>query len=408
MKKNPVELERKYLMQTYARSPLVIERGKACWVWDSKGKKYLDFVAGLGVNALGHGHPRILKALREQAGRAIHVSNLYYHPYQGLLAAELAKITGMDRAFFCNSGTEAVEGALKLAHAYGSRQSKDKFEVVALDNSFHGRTIGALSATGQPKYWKGFEPLVPGFQFARFDDIADLTARVNERTCAVIVEPVQGEGGIFALSQEFMETARELTSRHHALLICDEIQAGLGRTGRYLASQWYGVKPDIVLLAKPLAGGLPLGAFLAREEVAGSLAAGMHGSTFGGGPLACRVALEFLAILKEEKILANVRTVGRYFEKKLRALRKKHPLIQTVRGKGLMLALDLDRPSRPFVQAALDRGLIINSTHDTVLRFLPPLIIEKKHVDQACAILDSIFTEASREGSKPTAQAGVR
>ena len=395
MKKNPVDLERKYVMQTYARSPIVIERGKGCWVWDVKGRKYLDFVAGLGVNALGHGHPRILKALREQAARVIHVSNLYYHPYQGPLAAELAKITGMDRAFFCNSGTEAVEGAIKLARAFGGRQSKEKFEVVALDNSFHGRTIGALSATGQAKYRQDFEPLVPGFHFAQFNDIQDLTARVNERTCALIVEPVQGEGGVFELSQEFMDAARKLTRRYQALLICDEIQAGLGRTGRYLASQWYGVKPDIVLLAKPLAGGLPLGAFLAREEVAGSLAAGMHGSTFGGGPLACRVALEFLAVLKDEKILAHVRQVGQYFYKQLLALQKKHPLIREARGKGLMLAIDLDRPSRPFVQAALDRGLILNSTHDTVLRFLPPLIIGTKEVDRACDTLDSLFAASA-------------
>jgi len=405
MKKNPVDLEKQYLIQTYARSPIVIERGKGCWVWDAKGKKYLDFVAGLGVNALGHGHPRILKALREQAARAIHVSNLYYHPYQGLLAAELAKITGMDRAFFCNSGTEAVEGAIKLARAHGGRITKDKFEVVALDNSFHGRTIGALSATGQPKYRKDFEPLVPGFHFVRFNDIQDLEAHVNERTCAVIVEPVQGEGGIFELTREFLEAARELTRRHQAVLICDEIQCGLGRTGRYLASQEYGLKPDVVLLAKPLAGGLPLGAFLAREEVAASLAAGMHGSTFGGGPLACRVALEFLAVLREEKILANVRRVGQYFYKRLLALQKKHPLIRAVRGKGLMLAIDLDQPSRPFVEQALARGFIINSTHDTVLRFLPPLNIEKKHVDLACGILDSLFTESSREAAKPVGEA---
>ena len=396
MKPNPVELEKKYLMQTYARSPLVIERGKGCWVWDTQGKKYLDFVAGLGVNALGHGHPRILKALRDQAARTIHVSNLYYHPYQGALAAELTKVTGMDRAFFCNSGTEAVEGALKLARVHAGRLGKDKFEVVALDNSFHGRTIGALSATGQEKYRKDFEPLVPGFHFARFNDIRDLEAHVNEKTCAVIVEPVQGEGGIFELTPGFMEAARDLTHNYKAVLICDEIQAGLGRTGRYLASQAYGVKPDIILLAKPLAGGLPLGAFLAREEVAASLTAGMHGSTFGGGPLACRVALEFLAVLKEEKILSHVRKVGAYFNRRLLALKKKHPLIREVRGKGLMLAIDLDRPSRPFVQMALDRGLIINSTHDTVLRFLPPLIVEEKQVDLACATLDAIFTDASR------------
>ena len=388
--KNPIDLEKKHLMQTYARFPLVIERGKGCWVWDNKGNKYLDFVAGLGVNALGHGHPRILKALREQAARVIHVSNLYYHPYQGPLAAALAKVTGLDRAFFCNSGTEAVEGAIKLARARAFRLSKEKFEVVALDNSFHGRTIGALSATGQAKYRQDFEPLVPGFRFVRFNDVADLAANISERTCAVLVEPVQGEGGIFELSREFLHTARELTRRHNALLICDEIQCGLGRTGWYLASQSYGVKPDLVLLAKPLAGGLPLGAFLATEEVAGSLSAGMHGSTFGGGPLVCRVALEFLAVLKEEKVLSNVRRVGQYFYKRLLALKKKHPLIREARGKGLMLAIDLDRPSRPFVEQALARGLIINSTHDTVLRFLPPLIIGTKEVDRACDILDSI------------------
>jgi len=394
--KNPIDLEKKHLMQTYARFPLVIERGKGCWVWDNKGNKYLDFVAGLGVNALGHGHPRILKALREQAARVIHVSNLYYHPYQGPLAAALAKVTGLDRAFFCNSGTEAVEGAIKLARARAFRLSKEKFEVVALDNSFHGRTIGALSATGQAKYRQDFEPLVPGFRFVRFNDVADLAANISDRTCAVLVEPVQGEGGIFELSREFLHTARELTRRHNALLICDEIQCGLGRTGWYLASQSYGVKPDLVLLAKPLAGGLPLGAFLATEEVAGSLAAGMHGSTFGGGPLVCRVALEFLAVLKEEKVLSNVRRVGQYFYKRLLALKKKHPLIREARGKGLMLAIDLDRPSRPFVEQALARGLIINSTHDTVLRFLPPLIIGTKEVDRACDILDSIFAAAAQ------------
>jgi predicted acetylornithine/succinylornithine family transaminase len=392
--KNPIDLERKHLIQTYARFPLVIERGKGCWVWDTKGTKYLDFVAGLGVNALGHGHPRILKAMREQAARVIHVSNLYYHPYQGPLAAALAKVTGLDRVFFCNSGTEAVEGAIKLARARAIKMGKEKFEVVALDNSFHGRTIGALSATGQAKYRQDFEPLVPGFRFVRFNDVADLAASISDRTCAVLVEPVQGEGGIFELSREFLHAARELTRRHNALLICDEIQCGLGRTGWYLASQAYGVKPDLVLLAKPLAGGLPLGAFLATEEVAPFLAAGMHGSTFGGGPLVCRVALEFLAVLKDEKVLANVRRVGQYFYKRLLALKKKHPLIREARGKGLMLAIDLDRPSRPFVEQALERGLIINSTHDTVVRFLPPLIVGTREVDRACDILDSLFAAA--------------
>ena len=397
MKKDVVEMEKKYLIQTYARSPIVIERGKGCWVWDIQGKKYLDFVSGLGVNALGHAHPRILKALREQAGKTIHVSNLYYHPYQGPLAAALAKITGMDRAFFCNSGTEAVEGAIKLARAYAGRGRKGKSEVVSLDNSFHGRTIGALSATGQGKYRQDFEPLVPGFRFCRFNDVKDLEAQVNENTCAVILEPIQGEGGIFEVSREFMEAAGRLARKSKAVLIFDEIQSGLGRTGDYLASKVYDVKPDVILLAKPLAAGLPLAAILAREAVACGLGAGMHGTTFGGGPLACRVALEFLAVLEEEKVLRNVRKMGEYFRRRLVDLKKKYPFIREIRGRGLMLALDLAIPSRPFVQAALEQGVIINSTHETVLRFLPPLIVEKKHVDQLASALDSIFAVAARE-----------
>ncbi|MBI4480826.1 MAG: aspartate aminotransferase family protein [Acidobacteria bacterium] len=399
MKKDVIQLEKEVLIQNYARSAVVIDRGRGCWLWDIHGKKYLDFVAGLGVNALGCSHPGILKALRQQAGKIIHCSNLYYHAYQGPLAAELAKATGMDRAFFCSSGTEAVEAAFKLARAHGGRISKTKFEVVALDNSFHGRTIGALSATGQEKYRKDFEPLVPGFRFVRFNHVGDLEEAVGENTCAVILEPIQGEGGIFEVSHEFMKAAARLTSQHKALLILDEIQSGLGRTGEYLASRAYGVKPDIVVLAKPLGGGLPLGAILVREEVAGDLAAGMHGTTFGGGPLACRVGLEFLSILKKQRILQNVRRTGKHFRELLLALQKKHPMIREVRGRGLMLAADLDRPSRPLAMKALERGLIINSTHDTVLRFLPPLIVDKKLVDLACATLDTILTEAEQEAA---------
>lgn len=399
MAENVERMEKQYLMQTYARAPLVLERGKGVWVWDTKGKKYLDFVSGLGVNALGYSHPRILRSLRDQAGKLIHVSNLYYHPYQAPLAAALTKLTGLDRAFFCNSGTEAVEGALKLARVYAGRLHKKKFEVVALENSFHGRTIGALSATGQEKYRKDFEPLVPGFSFARFNDVKDLEARVNSKTCAIILEPIQGEGGIFELSREFMTAARKLARSNQAVLIFDEIQCGLGRTGDFLASKASGVKPDILVLAKPLAGGLPLAAFLAREEIAASLTAGMHGTTFGGGPLACRVALEFLAVLKEDKILANVRSTGRYFHRKLLDLQKKYPMIRAVRGRGLMLAIELAVPSRPFVEKALRHGVIINSTHDTALRFLPPLIVEREHVDLLCATLDAMFAEASREAA---------
>ncbi|MBI3934405.1 MAG: aspartate aminotransferase family protein [Acidobacteria bacterium] len=403
MKKDVIQLEKEVLIQNYARSSLVVERGKGCWLWDIHGKKYLDFVAGLGVNALGYSHPQILRVLREQAGKMIHCSNLYYHSYQGPLAAELAKATGLERAFFCNSGTEAVEAAFKLARAHGGRIRKTKFEVVALDNSFHGRTIGALSATGQEKYRKDFEPLVPGFRFVRFNHVPDLEQAVGENTCAVILEPIQGEGGIFEVSPEFMKAAARLTFKHNALLILDEIQCGLGRTGEYLASQAYGIRPDIVVLAKPLGGGLPLGAILVREGIAGDLAAGMHGTTFGGGPLACRVALEFLSILKKERILQNVRKTGKYFQDRLLGLQEKHPMVREVRGRGLMLAADLDRPSRPLAIKALERGLIINSTHDTVLRFLPPLIVDRKLVDRACDTLDAILAEAEQEAAPASA-----
>jgi acetylornithine/N-succinyldiaminopimelate aminotransferase len=398
MKKNVVELEKKYLIQNYARLPLNLERGKGCWVWDTRGRKYLDFVSGLGVNMLGHAHPRIVKAIREQAAKLIHVSNLYYHPFQGLLAERLAKLTGLSRAFFCNSGTEAIEGAIKLARAHAGRLQKGKFEVVALENSFHGRTIGALSATGQEKYRKDFEPLVPGFCFARFNDVRSLETLVNDNTCALLIEPIQGEGGIFEMSREFMEAAVRLTRNAKAVLIVDEIQSGLGRTGDFLASKAYGIQPDVVVLAKPLAGGLPIGAILATEEVSDGLGAGMHGSTFGGGPLVCRAAIEFLAVLEDEKLVRNARTMGRYFERRLMELKNKYSFIREVRGRGLMRAIELAMPSKPFVQMALDRGLIINSTHDTALRFLPPLTIEKKHVDQFYATMDSIFADTKWEG----------
>ena len=386
-------LEKKHLMQTYARYPLVIERGRGCWVYDNKGRRYLDLLGGIGVNMLGHAHPRIVRVIREQCAKAIHVSNLYYHSYQGPLAARLARLSGLDRAFLCNSGTEAIEGALKLARAYNGKKAAGKFHVVALENSFHGRTMGALAATGQEKYRKVFEPLIPGVEFVRFNDVRDLEARVNESTSALLIEPIQGEGGIFEISGDFLEAARRLADQFDAVLILDEIQCGLGRTGRWFAYQNYDVKPDIVVIAKPLAAGLPLGAFLATEKVASALTAGMHGSTFGGGPLACRVALEFLNVVQEENLLAHVRRMGRYFEHGLRRLQHKYNFIKEVRARGLMLAADLTLPSRPFVDRAMSAGLLINSTHDTVLRFLPPYIIRKKQVDQALGILDGIFSE---------------
>jgi acetylornithine/N-succinyldiaminopimelate aminotransferase len=291
------ERERQYLLQTYNRYPVVLRRGKGVFLWDIEGKKYLDFVSGLGVNALGHAHPRIVKAIREQAAKIIHVSNLYYHEYQGPLAEKLCKLSGLDRAFFSNSGTEAIEGSIKLARLAGHRAGGEaKSKLVALDGSYHGRTFGALSLTGQDKHRKGFEPLLEDVTFVKQNDIESLRAAVNDNTCAIVLEPIFGEGGIFECSVEFLQECRALADLHEVALIFDEIQCGLGRTGTIFAFQSFGVTPDIVAIAKPIAAGLPLGAFIAKEDFANAIAPGQHGTTFGGGPLACRIALEFLAI----------------------------------------------------------------------------------------------------------------
>src|SRR4029077_16088518 len=300
-------LERQYLLQTYNRYPVVLARGKGVFLWDIEGKKYLDFVSGIGVNALGHAHPRIVKAIRAQGGKLIHVSNLYYHEYQGLLAEKLCSLSELNRAFFSNSGTEAIEGAIKLARLAGHRAGGDaKCRLVALEGSYHGRTFGALSLTGQDKHRKGFEPLREEVTFVARNYVDALRAAIDENTCAIVLEPIFGEGGIHECSVEFLRECRTLADRHRAALIFDEIQCGLGRTGTIFAFQSFGVTPDIVAIAKPIAAGLPLGAFLAKEEFATAISPGQHGTTFGGGPLACRVALEFLAVLEEEKLLENV------------------------------------------------------------------------------------------------------
>jgi acetylornithine aminotransferase/acetylornithine/N-succinyldiaminopimelate aminotransferase len=386
-------LEKKHLLQTYGRYPLVLERGQGCWLFDNQGKRYLDLLAGIGVNMLGHGHPRLMRVLAQQSRRAMHVSNLYYHPYQGKLAQRLAKISGLDRAFICNSGTEAWEGALKLARAWARRVSPEKYRFLSLDNSFHGRSMGSVSTTGQEKYRAPFEPLVPGVEFARFNDLAELAARVNRNTAAILLEVIQGEGGINMVSAEYLRAARRLADQHGALLILDEIQSGLGRTGRWFAYQHYDVLPDIVTVAKPLAGGFPLGAFMASDRVAEAFTPGMHGTTFGGGPLGCRLALEFLDIVAQERLMARAVRIGKRFKAKLEQLKAKHRVIREVRGIGLMLAADLKVPARPYVDLGHHYGILMNATHDTVLRFLPPFILEEKHVDQAAAILDRIFSE---------------
>jgi len=385
-------LERQYLLQTYNRYPVVLHRGKGVFLFDIAGKKYLDFVAGIGVNALGHAHPRIVKAIRDQAVKLIHVSNLYYHEYQGPLAERLCKLSGLNRAFFSNSGTEAIEGSIKLARLAGHRAGGDaKSKLVALEGSYHGRTFGALSLTGQDKHRKGFEPLLEDVRFVKQNDIEGLRAAVNDNTCAIVLEPIFGEGGIFECSVEFLQECRALADRHRAALIFDEIQCGLGRTGTIFAFQSFGVTPDIVAIAKPIAAGLPLGAFIAKEEFATAISPGQHGTTFGGGPLACRIALEFFSIVEEEKLLENVNRVGAYLQDKLKELVTKRSVAVGVRGRGFIQGIQLEVPARPIVDAGLAEGVLFNVTHDTVVRFLPPYMLEEKHVDKGIRVLKKLL-----------------
>jgi acetylornithine/N-succinyldiaminopimelate aminotransferase len=396
-----VELERQYLLGTYSRYPIVLTRGKGVFLYDLEDRRYLDFVAGLGVNALGHAHPRIVKTIREQAGKLIHVSNLYYHEYQGALAEKLCTLAGgsfggssmgTSRAFFSNSGTEAIEGSIKLARLAGHRDGGEaKCRLVALQGSYHGRTFGALSLTGQDKHRKGFEPLLEDVTFVAQNDIEGLRAAVNDNTCAIVLEPIFGEGGIYECSVEFLQECRAAADRHRAALIFDEIQCGLGRTGSMFAFQSFGVAPDIAAIAKPIAAGLPLGAFIAREEFANAISPGQHGTTFGGGPLACRVALEFLAIVEDEKLLDNVNKVGAYLQQELKTIVEKSAAAKEVRGRGFIQGINLEIPARPIVDAALAEGVLFNSTQDTVVRFLPPFLLEEKHVDKGIRVLKKLL-----------------
>jgi predicted acetylornithine/succinylornithine family transaminase len=388
-----VDLDREYVLQNYARYPLALVRGKGSYVYDPEGRRYLDFIAGIGVNAFGHAHPRILKVIREQAGLLIHCSNLYYNQYQGPLAKRLAEISGLQRTFFANSGTEAMEGALKMARAHGHSIHPDKYEIISLENSFHGRSLGALSVTGQPKYRSDFEPLLPGVKFVPVNDIPALDAAFSERTAGIVVEMIQGEGGINPLTPEFAAKARELADRYNALLIADEIQCGVGRPGTYFAYQRSHpvIPPDVVTAAKPLAAGIPLGVIIANEKAAAAIKPGMHGATFGGGPFACRIALEALDILAE--LLPAIQRVGGYFHVTLNDLARKHSFVKEVRGFGLMLGVELTVPGKQIVLDAMAEGLLINCTHDTVLRFLPPYIATEKEVDQAVKVIARLFAK---------------
>jgi len=399
--------EAAFLVPTYDRLPVLFRRGQGCYLWDDRGRRYLDCLGGIAVNALGYNHPAVRRAITRQAARLIHVSNLFFHDYQAALARKLAKISGLDRVFFTNSGTEAIEGALKIARAYARLNSSNgrrpRWRILAMDNSFHGRTFGALAATSTKKYRAPFEPLLPGVRFVRFNDVADLERKFDSSVCAVLIEPIQGEGGIHPVSRAFLARAWALTRKHNAVLIADEIQCGLGRTGRWFAYESYGIQPDLVTLAKPLAAGLPLGAILARNRVALAMKPGMHGTTFGGGPLACAAALAFLETVERQHLLARVRRTGRYLRSRLEELKKKYDFIRAARGAGLMQALDLAVPGKGIVKDALARGVVINCTHETVLRFLPPFIITERQIDHLIYTLDAIFARVTAEQrSAPT------
>jgi acetylornithine/N-succinyldiaminopimelate aminotransferase len=400
--------EARYLMNTYKRPPVVFTHGRGCRLYDSRGREYLDFFGGLAVNALGHAHPRMVRVIRREAGRAIHFSNLFHNPYQGPLAEKLAKWSGLDRVFFTNSGTEAMEGALKLARAYAHKKSASggapKTRFLALENSFHGRTFGALSITYPAKYREPFAPLVPGAEFVKFNDVADLEAKFDGTVCALVLETIQGEGGVYPVSEEFWTRARTLATQHDAALIADEIQSGLGRTGRRFAYQKFESKPDIVTVAKPLAGGLPLGAILANEQFAAAFSPGMHGTTFGGGPLICAAALEALNIIEEENLLANVRVRGAEIRAGLDKIATRFDFIHEVRGEGLIFGVDLAEEGAPFVEEALRRGLLVNCTHEHILRLLPPFILRAKDVTEFLKKFETVLAKAPRKKTETPAQ----
>jgi acetylornithine/N-succinyldiaminopimelate aminotransferase len=389
-------LEHEYLLQNYARYPILLHRGKGCYVYDSEGRRYLDLISGIGVNSLGYAHPRITKVIRQQAGLLIHTSNLYYHEYQGRLAERIAKISGLKRSFFCNSGAESMEGGLKMIRAHGRSISPSKFEIISLEGSFHGRTLGAISVTGQPKYRNDFEPLLPGIHFVPRNDIRALEQVVCDNTAGIVLEFIQGEGGIFSLSEAYVRKARELADRYNALLLFDEIQCGVGRPGTYFAYQLIDppVLPDIMVAAKPMACGLPLGVITANEKAAAAIKPGMHGSTYGGGPLACRVALEFFDILDE--LLPSIVSVGGYFRMRLTELARHHSFIKEIRGHGLMVGVDLEFPGKQLVIDGMKEGLLFNCTHETVLRFLPPYILTEQDIDRAMLGLSKVLKNARR------------
>jgi acetylornithine aminotransferase len=383
----------KYLMQTYTRQPISIVRGRGAKVYDMEGREYLDFVGGIAVNLLGHGHPDLVQAIQQQAAQLIHVSNLYYTEPQVTLAQILVEHSFADRVFFCNSGAEANEAAIKLARRYAHmKYGESRFEIITMKNSFHGRTLAMITATGQDKVQKGFEPLMPGFSYAPFNDMAAIEALASERTAGIMLEPVQGEGGVHVAGREYLTRLREFCTAHDILLIFDEVQTGMGRTGTLFAYEQLGVAPDIMTLAKGLGGGVPIGACLAKESVAAAFSAGAHASTFGGNPLACAAAVAVCRALLEGQVLDRVKPMGDYLAQALAECKSRHHVVRDVRGIGLLQGMELDIDAKTVVAEALSRGVLINAAGERVLRFVPPLVITVQEIDQLIDTLNAIFT----------------
>ena len=380
--------ESRHVLQTYRRAGITFVRGEGVRLYDSEGREYLDLLSGIGVASLGHAHPALARAISEQAATLLHTSNLFYHPLQGELAEQLATLSGLPRAFFCNSGTEAVEACLKFARRYWYTKGEPRHEVIALEESFHGRTFGALSVTSDEHYRGPFEPLLPGTKFVPANDPTALAAAVSNKTAAIIAEPIQGEGGVRPLTPAFAAAINDACARTGALLIADEVQSGLGRTGYPFYYVPLGLKPDLISIGKALGGGVPVGAALVAQRVADTISFGDHGSTYGGNLLACRAALCFLNELLEGGVLAHVNRVGRHFESKLRSIASKHAIVKEVRGTGLMWGLALTRDAAPVVPEAAARGVIVNRTSETVIRLLPPLIITTDEIDAGLDRLD--------------------
>ena len=392
--------EKKLLLNTYERNPYLFVSGQGVYLRDENGHDYLDLLSGIGVSALGYAHPAVEKAITEQSRKLIHTSNLFFHEHTAPLALRLTKISGLDRVFFSNSGTEAWEAALKLARANAGRLRAQGRNIgtkfLALEHSFHGRTMGAVATTAKDKYREPFMPVMPGVEFVRFNDVADLRAKFSNEVCGICLEAVQGEGGIHPISQEFFQAARDLCDSTGALLLVDEIQAGMGRTGKWFAYQHYNILPDVTTLAKPIANGIPMGAMLCTNAAAESITPGMHGTTFGGGPLACAVAIAVIDTIKQTNVLDHIQTTGAYFHDQLTKLASRHDCIVDVRGVGLMLGVELNSAdlAKQITSDLMARRIIINRTSETVLRFLPPFILERNHIDTAIQALDHTLTAA--------------